>query len=466
MNRNNENYTFLFVTLGLLTAFGPFVTDFYLPALPALADYFRSSASMAQMSLTTGMFGLAVGQVFIGPISDRYGRRMPLLVSMAAFIVATALCIVAPNIYLFNLLRLFQGFTAAGGIVLARSIATDMYTGNELTRFIAMISAVNGVAPVVAPVVGGMLLDFTSWKGTFVLLLLVGAALAVLCSQVRESLPVARRSARGVLSAFAAYGKVFRNPKYVAFLAAYASSMLVLFAYISASPFILQQGYGLSPLAFGLCFAANAVGIGVGCAVAGRFADSYRGLRIGGGASVFMAIVTAAALWMKAPIAVVEPAFFLLMFAFGMIQPAGTSIVLDCERDNAGAASAALGASGFLMGGIVSPLVGIGDVFVACGAAVLLGAVSTAGFIRYACRRWPAAGSAGGVRSFYGFSPAANVCGRAEFMGGGLPFKAYCRLSRYRRRRFRGNFRRWERSHFRRSRRRCAPWHSRRCGAG
>ena len=203
MNRNNENYTFLFVTLGLLTAFGPFVTDFYLPALPALADYFRSSASMAQMSLTTGMFGLAVGQVFIGPISDRYGRRMPLLVSMAAFIVATALCIVAPNIYLFNLLRLFQGFTAAGGIVLARSIATDMYTGNELTRFIAMISAVNGVAPVVAPVVGGMLLDFTSWKGTFVLLLLVGAALAVLCSQVRESLPVARRSARGVLSAFA-----------------------------------------------------------------------------------------------------------------------------------------------------------------------------------------------------------------------------------------------------------------------
>ena len=208
MNRNNENYTFLFVTLGLLTAFGPFVTDFYLPALPALADYFRSSASMAQMSLTTGMFGLAVGQVFIGPISDRYGRRMPLLVSMAAFIVATALCIVAPNIYLFNLLRLFQGFTAAGGIVLARSIATDMYTGNELTRFIAMISAVNGVAPVVAPVVGGMLLDFTSWKGTFVLLLLVGAALAVLCSQVRESLPVARRSARGVLSAFAANGKV------------------------------------------------------------------------------------------------------------------------------------------------------------------------------------------------------------------------------------------------------------------
>ena len=108
MNRNNENYTFLFVTLGLLTAFGPFVTDFYLPALPALADYFRSSASMAQMSLTTGMFGLAVGQVFIGPISDRYGRRMPLLVSMAAFIVATALCIVVPNIYLFNLLRLFQ----------------------------------------------------------------------------------------------------------------------------------------------------------------------------------------------------------------------------------------------------------------------------------------------------------------------------------------------------------------------
>lgn len=197
----------LFVTLGLLTAFGPFVTDFYLPALPALADYFRSSASMAQMSLTTGMLGLAVGQVFIGPISDRYGRRIPLLVSMAAFIAATTFCIVAPNIYLFNLLRLLQGFTAAGGIVLARSIATDLYTGSELTRFIAMISAVNGIAPVVAPV-----------------------------------------------------------------------------------------GGGLSPLAFGFCFAANAVGIGVGCAVAGRFTDPYRGLRIGGSVCVVAAIVTSAVL--------------------------------------------------------------------------------------------------------------------------------------------------------------------------
>lgn len=380
----------LFVTLGLLTAFVPFVTDFYLPALPALADYFRSSASMAQMSLTTGMLGLAVGQVFIGPISDRYGRRIPLLVSMAAFIAATTFCIVAPNIYLFNLLRLLQGFTAAGGIVLARSIATDLYTGSELTRFIAMISAVNGIAPVVAPVAGGLLLDFTSWKGTFVLLLLIGAVLAALCSQVRESLPVARRSAHGLLAAFAAYGKVLRNPKYIAFLAAYASSMLVLFAYISASPFILQQAYGLSPLAFGLCFAANAVGIGAGCAVAGRFADPYRGLRIGGSVCVVAAIVTSAALWTKAPIAIIEPAFFLLMFAFGMIQPAGTSIVLDCERENAGAASAALGASGFLMGGIVSPLVGIGNIFVASGTAILLGAVSTVGFIRYACRRWPA----------------------------------------------------------------------------
>ena len=391
MNRDNENYTFLFVTLGLLTAFGPFVTDFYLPALPALADYFRSSASMTQMSLTAGLLGLAVGQLVIGPISDRCGRRMPLLLSMAAFIAATALCIVAPNILLFNVLRLFQGFTAAGGIVLARSIAADLYTGRELARFIAMISAVNGVAPVVAPVAGGVMLDFSSWKGTFALLLFVGAALAALCSQVRESLPVSRRSAHGVLSAFAAYGKLFGNPRYVAFLAAYASSMSVLFAYISASPFILQQGYGLSPLAFGLCFAANAAGIGIGCAVAGHFADLCRGLRLGGGACVAAAVAVAAALWTKAPIAVVEAAFFLLMFGFGMIQPASTSIVLDCERDNAGAASAALGASGFLIGGIVSPLVGIGDVFAACGVVILSGAVSTAGFIRYACRRWPAA---------------------------------------------------------------------------
>lgn len=388
MNRNNENYTFLYVTLGLLTAFGPFVTDFYLPALPLLAEYFSTTASMAQMSLTTGMLGLAVGQILIGPLSDRYGRRLPLLLSMAAFIVATVACIYSPGIVVFNAMRFFQGLTAAGGIVIARSVATDLYTGNELTRFIAVMSAVNGVAPVVSPVIGGFLLEFTSWIGTFVVLLAVGVLLGAMSSQVRESLPVERRSTKGLVATFATYAKVLRNPKYDAFLAAFAMSMFVLFGYISSSPFVLQKGFGLSPMAFSLCFAANAVAIAIGCAAAGKVRNEYAGLRTGGVLFVAVAVAVAAALIARSSIWIVEPAYMALMFLFGFLQPALTAIVLDSERENAGTASAALGASGFLFGSIASPASGIGDVFIASSAIIVGGAVLTALCIFYACRRF------------------------------------------------------------------------------
>lgn len=386
MNRNNGNYIFMFVTLGLLTAFGPFLTDFYLPALPSLAEYFETSPSLAQMSLTTGMLGLAAGQVIIGPASDRYGRKRPLMASMAAIVLATLLCILSPSITTFNAMRFFQGMAGAGGIVIARSIATDMYTGHELTRFIAMIAAVNGVVPVVGPVIGGMMLNFTSWKGTFALLLAVGILLTGMCSFVRESLPVRRRSQERIYKTFNSYGKVFRNPKYVWFLASFAFSMLVLFAYISSSPFILQERYGLSPIAFSMCFGANALAIGIGCALSNCFRDEYRNLKTGALLLLAAAAATAAALLLHAPIWILEPAFLILMLAFGVLQPVCTSVTLDSERDNAGTASAALGASGFLMGGAVSPLAGIGDIFISAAAAITTGAVLTCATIFHACR--------------------------------------------------------------------------------
>ena len=155
--------------LGLLSAFGPFVTDLYLPALPSLADYFAASPSMAQLSLTMSMLGLSVGQLFVGPLSDKYGRKKLLLVCLLLFVCGTVACIVAPNIVTFNVFRLLQGMAASGGIVIARSISADSYRGPVLTKFLAMVSAVNGVAPIIAPVLGGFLLNFMSWKGTFAL---------------------------------------------------------------------------------------------------------------------------------------------------------------------------------------------------------------------------------------------------------------------------------------------------------
>lgn len=162
---------FIPATLGMLTAFGPFVTDFYLPVLPEMSEFFHTSPALASLSLTTGMIGLAAGQVFIGPLTDKFGRKKILVGSMLMFAIASVLCIIALNIYIFNLMRIFQGLAGAGGIVISKSMSMDMFSGKELANFMAILGSINGIAPVCAPVIGGLMAGFTSWQGAFGLLL-------------------------------------------------------------------------------------------------------------------------------------------------------------------------------------------------------------------------------------------------------------------------------------------------------
>lgn len=169
--------TFIFIFLGALTAFGPFVTDMYLPGLPMMAKYFNANTSMVQMGLTSSMLGLALGQLFFGPLSDKYGRRLPLIYSLALFAISTTLCIFAVNIEMFVLLRFIQGIAASGGIVIARSVATDKFKKQNLAKALAVIGAINGIAPIAAPVIGGVMLKFIGWQGIFAVLLAIGCAL-------------------------------------------------------------------------------------------------------------------------------------------------------------------------------------------------------------------------------------------------------------------------------------------------
>lgn len=380
-NKTQQNsYKFLLITLGMLSAFAPLVTDMYLPCLPTLKAYFNTSSSLAQMSLTMSMFGLAIGQIIVGPISDKYGRRRLLIFSLIAYIMATILCVLSPNIHTFNLMRLLQGMAASGGIVLSRSISTDLYQGPRLTEFLAMIAAINGIAPVFAPVIGGVLLSITSWKGIFIVLIFIGLVLLTLCLKIKESLSKEKRSIKPLLSTFIIYGKVFTNKTYNIHLCIYMFSMLILFAYVSSSPFILQSVYGLSPMLFSLCFALNAISIGVGCMLAGKM-KGKQSLKAGGIVMIVSAIITALALVLVHNVIVVEIAFILIMFSFGLLQPKSTSIALDSERSNAGTASAALGASGFIMGGVVSPLVGIGNILSTTAIIIVFGAILTCSFI-------------------------------------------------------------------------------------
>ena len=280
MGKDNSKL-FILILLGMLTAFGPFVTDMYLPSLPAMGEYFNTSSSMVQLGLTTSMIGLAVGQIFFGPLSDRYGRRIPLQVAMWLFIVSTVLCLFAQDIHQFVTFRLIQGIAGAGGIVIARSIATDKFSGKELAKMLAIIGAINGIAPVVAPIIGGVFTEAIGWQGIFGILLVLGMLLLAGCMRFRESLPAEKRLATKWADTFNSFKVVLRNKQYICYVLQLAFAQGVLFAYIASSPFIIQQHYGYSPFAFSVCFSINAIAIGGAAAFSVKFRRPENGTLIG-----------------------------------------------------------------------------------------------------------------------------------------------------------------------------------------
>ena len=353
---------FVPATLGMLTAFGPFVTDFYLPVLPEMSDFFHTSPALASMSLTSGMIGLAVGQVFIGPLTDKVGRKRILVASMLLFVVASILCIMATDIYLFNLFRLFQGLAGAGGIVISKSMATDMYSGKELADFMAVLGAVNGIAPVVAPVVGGLMSGVASWQGVFALLLVVGAVLAVCSAMLKETLKPENRIRKSLPSVYANLFRVFRNPIFCLCCLSSVSVFFMFFGYIASSPFILQQIYGLSAFQFSLCFGLNALMIGIGAALATQFRRQTTCLKCAAIDVLIATVVLAFCLTVHMPLVIVMAAYIYALTSFGLMQSPLTAIALDSERNNAGAASAMFGAVQFVAGALASPLVGIGRI--------------------------------------------------------------------------------------------------------
>lgn len=366
---------FIPATLGMLTAFGPFVTDFYLPVLPEMTGYFHTTPALASMSLTAGMIGLAAGQLFIGPLTDKYGRKRILVGSMLLFVVASLLCIFSGDIFMFNAMRVLQGLAGAGGIVIAKSMSADMYTGRELASFMALLGAINGIAPVCAPVVGGLMAGVTSWTGVFAVILAVGLVLMVCSMFLPETLQPANRIRKSVIKVYGNLFRVFRNSRFTLSVMAEMACFFMFFAYIASSPFIMQQVYHLSPLGYSLCFGLNALMIGVGAAMATRFRSQGTCLRFGGLGMLAGTLLLAFLLNTAMPLWIVMLAYIYTLICFGLMQPPLTAIALDSERDNAGAASAVFGASGFVAGALSSPLVGIGDITVTSGLIMACGAV-------------------------------------------------------------------------------------------
>ena len=361
---------FLVLLLGVLSAFGPFVVDLYLPSLPQLATFFETSASMTQLTLTTAMIGLAVGQLLLGPLSDKFGRKIPLIISLVIYIISTALIVYAPNIEAMIVLRVIQGLSSAGSVVISRAVATDLYRGREMTRFFGLLMTINGLAPIISPILGSLLLEYISWKGVFVFLALIGVIVLLFCFRLKESLSIENRLQGSIFATFSTFGVIIKNRLFMSYVGIESFLLGAMFAYIAASPFILQSFYGLSAFIFSLCFGANGAALVIGANIGGKL-PNRQALAIGVLAFVVAALYTIAVLIIQPYWLFVEIGFFVMLLLMGITFPAISSLAMESERQYAGSASALLGFAPFFLGGVVSPLVGIGNIFYSTALVIL-----------------------------------------------------------------------------------------------
>ncbi|AVM60566.1 multidrug effflux MFS transporter [Haemophilus sp. oral taxon 036] len=370
MQKTNSK-AFLVILLGVLSAFGPFVVDLYLPSLPQLAQFFDTTTSMTQLTLTTAMIGLAVGQLLLGPMSDKFGRKIPLIISLLIYIISTILLIFSPNIETMIVLRAVQGLSSAGSVVISRAVATDLYRGREMTRFFGLLMMINGIAPIISPILGSLLLEYIGWKGVFFFLAIIGIVVLLFCLRLKESLIIEKRLKGSVLSTFFTFGKIIKNRLFMSYVGIESFLLAAMFAYISASPFILQSFYGLSAFTFSFCFGANGAALVMGANIGGKLSNrtalSFGVLGFGGGVLYTISTLIIQPNWF-----LVEIGFFLMLLMMGLTFPAISSLAMESERQYAGSASALLGFTPFFLGGIVSPLVGIGNIFYATAVVILV----------------------------------------------------------------------------------------------
>lgn len=379
-NVSTGYYIFLILFLGLLSAFGPFVIDMYLPALPEMTEVFRCDSSTVQLGLTFCMVGLAVGQMLFGPASDKYGRKPVLVFSLVIFVFASVICCFSTSVVAFTAARLLQGIGGAGGIVLSRSIAADMYSGRELARLIAILSAINNLAPVAAPVAGGGVAHVWGWQGIFIILLILGVVLLLMCFPLKESLAPGNRFHGKLIASVKGYREVLRIKGFTAFSMVYALAMAALFAYISATPFIVQNMFGFSELQFSLVFAVNATSLAAGSALSLRFRTMNRAALYGASIGCILAAVGAiVAIFGTSSFILYEAPTFFMLFGIGLVLTGSTSHAMNLGRECAGAASAVIGGVGYIAGGLVSPLVSFGNIclisFLWCAAFLCAGAI-------------------------------------------------------------------------------------------
>lgn len=359
-----KNYAVFVAFIAIIGAFSSLVNDMYLPTIPSMMKEFHTTPSMTQMGISMAMAGMGIGSILWGSASDRYGRKPMLLVSLIIFVLSTGLSLFSRSIIFFIVCRLFQGIGAGGAMVLSTSIPADVYMGRQLAKLMAIIGMVNGVAPALGPVVGGLMANWVGWRGIFILLLAIGIGMTFWTTRYTETLPPQRRlQVRSFSDYLKAYRSLLVNRRFMIYVTIKAVAIGLLYAYISSAPFLIQTHYGFSATAFGLIFGGNALAMGLGSTLAIKLKSMKQAMIFGCVGMFIFAVADAAVMWHEAPFYLYELFAVPMLLFSGMIFSSSNTLSMEVGRAEAGTASAILSVVKYAFAAVVSPLVGLGNMF-------------------------------------------------------------------------------------------------------
>ncbi|WP_424767852.1 multidrug effflux MFS transporter [Paenibacillus sp. sgz302251] len=388
MDNKLKNHSLRFaLLLAAFSALGPFTVDMYLSSLPKIMDFFGTTASMIQASLTASLLGLGLGQMIMGPLSDIYGRRLPLLISMILYILSSVGCAFAPSIEWFIVLRFIQGVAASAGLVISRAIVRDRFSGVEMTKFISMLTMISSLAPLISPTAGSMVVSYSSWVGVFIFLGLLGIFLMGMSFWgIKESLPVQQRVPSNLSTLMRNYNSLFRDRSFMGYALVNGILFAGIFAYVAGTPFIYQNIYGVSPQMFSILFALNGLAIILGsqCVklLAGRITE-HRIFLIGLTVAFISTAMILFVVLFHGPLSAMFISIFLFAASIGIIGPISFTLAMESHGHIAGSASAVLGTLQFALGAVTSPLVGIAGENSAMPFGIIIFATSLLSIVSY-----------------------------------------------------------------------------------
>lgn len=368
-----KSYGLFVVFIAIIGAFSSLVNDMYLPTIPAMMREFHTTPSMTQMGLSMAMLGMGIGSVLWGSLSDHFGRKPILIISLLIFALSTGVALLSPDITFFVAVRLVQGFGAGGAMVLSTSIPADVFAGRQLGKLMGIVGAINGIAPAAGPLLGGFLADRVGWRGIFVVLLAIGIGMTIWTTRTNETLPPARRIAARRLSDYLkSYRTMLLNGRFMIYVIIKALGIALLYAYISSGPFIIQDHYHFSALTFGIIFGANALAIAAGAMLAPRFRIMKQAMVVGTAGMFLLSLGMAAVMWYELPFWAYELVAVPLVLCLGMIFSSANTLAMDVGRADAGTSSAILGVVKYILAAIVSPLCGLGNLMHSSAVVVIV----------------------------------------------------------------------------------------------